>query len=152
MWVGGQRSEIRVYDTLAPQLKPNGWAGEGWYQGELPLAASHAKPSITLGAHSAVNTGPFQNRGRFVSGTVTVDTANKGVVLDSLLYASTPTSAVAPLVGDPAWRSALFTAGSPNVFTDVRVNNNGGGATRNYWFQAKDSSGVYSTVAGPVTF
>jgi FtsP/CotA-like multicopper oxidase with cupredoxin domain len=36
-WVGGQRSEIRVYDKLAPQLKPNGWAGETAWAGELPV-------------------------------------------------------------------------------------------------------------------
>ncbi len=39
-WVGGQRSEIHVYDknTLAPQQKPNGWAGEPAWAGEFPVA------------------------------------------------------------------------------------------------------------------
>jgi FtsP/CotA-like multicopper oxidase with cupredoxin domain len=39
-WVGGQRSEIRVIAGLAPQLKPNGWAGEALWPGEQPLPAT----------------------------------------------------------------------------------------------------------------
>jgi FtsP/CotA-like multicopper oxidase with cupredoxin domain len=37
-WVGGQRSEVRVIPNLAPQLKPNGWAGEPEWAGEFPVA------------------------------------------------------------------------------------------------------------------
>jgi FtsP/CotA-like multicopper oxidase with cupredoxin domain len=37
-WVGGQRSEVRVVRNLAPQLKPNGWAGEPEWAGEFPVA------------------------------------------------------------------------------------------------------------------
>jgi FtsP/CotA-like multicopper oxidase with cupredoxin domain len=37
-WVGGQRSEVRVLPNLAPQLKPNGWAGEPEWAGEFPVA------------------------------------------------------------------------------------------------------------------
>ena len=36
-WVGGQRSEVRVIANLAPQLKPNGWAGEAEWTGEFPV-------------------------------------------------------------------------------------------------------------------
>ena len=41
-WVGGQRSEVRVIAGLAPQAKPNGWAGEPEWPdgGEFPQAGS----------------------------------------------------------------------------------------------------------------
>ena len=41
-WVGGPRSAVRVIAGLGPQLKPNGWAGEAPWHGELPLAANES--------------------------------------------------------------------------------------------------------------
>jgi hypothetical protein len=136
-WVGGQRSAIRVFNNLGPQLKPNGWAGEKPFAGEFPLKAQHDKPVVTV-------TNPVRsNAGRFVDLNVTVDTHNVGVSLTGLWVASTSTLATTP-PSQNQWQAIDFTPANPLVLTHVRVAGNFGGA-RKYWFFAQDSSGIQST-------
>jgi FtsP/CotA-like multicopper oxidase with cupredoxin domain len=138
-WVGGQRSEIRVIEGLAAQLKPNGWAGEPEWHGELPLAAAHTPPVVTA-AGVRVNTGPAQNRGKFVNGTVTVDYANNpGTYLANLWWVQANS---APAKTSNSWRSTTFTSGQPDTYS-IRVANQAA-PSRKYWVLAQDSSGVYS--------
>ncbi len=148
-WVGGSRSEIRVYDLLAPQVKPGGWAGELEWHGEFPLKAVHAAPVVTVAGHR-VTTGSLANRRKFIDGTITIDGNIPGTVLGNLWYASTPpNTASAPPIGDPRWVSATFVAGQPNTF-NIRV---GGpnALARKYWVLAQDSGGVYSSNTNSAT-
>ncbi len=140
-WVGGQRSEIRVIEGLAAQLKPNGWAGEPVWHGEQPLAAVHAKPIMTA-TGVRINGGPVGNRGKFVDGTVTVDDANNpGTYLANLWWVQATS---APGNTDGAWRSATFTGGQPDTFHIRVANPNPVNPQRKYWVLAQDSSGAYS--------
>ena len=147
-WVGGQRSEVRVYNTLAPQLKPNGWANEAEWPGEFPIKALHTAPAVTITGSSKVSTGPVANRGTFVDGNVVIDTNNPSIQLTNLWYVASAT-ATAPAPTDSGWRSASFVAGSPNHF-HIRVAGGGAAATK-YWILAQDSSGVYSSNTDSVT-
>ncbi|HEY0518945.1 MAG TPA: multicopper oxidase domain-containing protein, partial [Ilumatobacteraceae bacterium] len=90
-WVGGQRSAIEVIEGIAPQLKPNGWAGEAAYPNEFPQAAVHTAPAV-VATGAKVTTG--SNRGRFINGTVTVDYAhNPDTSLANLWWARRPLTA-----------------------------------------------------------
>jgi FtsP/CotA-like multicopper oxidase with cupredoxin domain len=136
-WVGGQRSEVRVIAGLAPQLKPNGWAGEDLWHGEFPLAAAHAAPEVTAVGHRSNLRG---NRRTSITGTVTVDANVPGAFLNNLWWVK---ASGAPDNTDPSWQSATFTAGVPNTF-DIRVGNGSDGTQGIYWVLAQDSAGVYS--------
>ena len=142
-WVGGQRSEIRVYDVLAPQVKPNGWAGEAEWAGEFPIVATHDAPVLTASGHRVGN---GAGSGRFLQGTVTVDPQS---YLANVRYIrAVPDASGGPPQdpSDPNWNSGLFTVGTPNQF-DIRVANAGQTANGNrhyYWVQAQDAAGVYS--------
>ncbi len=136
-WVGGQRSEVRVIAGLAPQLKPNGWAGEDLWHGEFPLAAAHSAPLVTA---TGTRTNIPRNRITSITGTVRVDANVPGTFLSNLWWVKAPG---APANTDAAWRSALFTTGVPNTF-DVRVGNGSASTKGTYWVLAQDSAGVYS--------
>jgi FtsP/CotA-like multicopper oxidase with cupredoxin domain len=139
-WVGGQRSEVRVIAGLAPQLKPNGWAGEPEWAGEFPLVAAHTKPVVTL-TGTKVTALPVSDQGTFLNGTVTVDYVdNPGTYLASLWWVQ---AASAPSPGDAAWHSAVFTAGRPNTYHVLVAGPTA--APAKYWVLARDSAGVYST-------
>ena len=136
-WVGGQRSAVRVIADLAPQLKPNGWAGEPLWHGEQPLVANHPAPTVAA-TGSKINTGPNAGRGTFVTGSVTVEAQNPGTFLSKLWWAQTNVNASQPAPTSSAWRSADFDAA--NAF---RIRTAGGAAaTRKYWLLAQDSGGV----------
>ncbi len=106
-WVGGQRSEVRVIANLAPQLKPNGWAGEAAWDGEFPEPAVHDAPVMTE-THVRINSGLQSGRGRFISGTVTVDSANNpGTYLANLWWVRRSS---APANDSTLWNSATFTS------------------------------------------
>jgi len=138
-WVGGQRSEVRVITGLGPQLKPNGWAGEGEWEGEFPQLANHARPVVAAAGH-LTTTGP--NRGKSIDGTVTVDFAeNPDTYLVNLWWARRNT---APPPGSNLWTSTTFTNGKPDVF-NIRVSQATSPATAKYWLLAQDSAGVYSS-------
>jgi hypothetical protein len=140
-WVGGQRSEIHVIANLADQLKPSGWAGEPAWQGEFPVAGTHAAPQVAA-TGSRVTTGPFGGRGKFIGGTVTVDYANNpDTYLGSLWWVRSNSP---PLPGANAWNSIAFTSGQPDTF-NIRVAGPNPAATSRYWVLAQDSAGVYST-------
>lgn len=136
-WVGGQRSEVRVIAGLAPQLKPNGWAGEDLWHGEFPLAAAHGAPMVTAAGTRSNSPG---NRGTFIDGTVIVDANVPGTFLSNLWWVKAPG---APANTAVVWISAPFNAGIPNTF-NIRVGNGSNGTTGTYWVLARDSAGVYS--------
>jgi FtsP/CotA-like multicopper oxidase with cupredoxin domain len=151
-WVGGQRSEIRVYDSLAPQLKPNGWAGEGLYFGEQPLEAAHAAPVISATGTSTPNVdrGGEATYHRTISGTVQVDTSVTSLGLSNLWYKSAgttaPASTTAPKIGDAGLVSMLFTDSGGGLYTFTEVNvGTSSDVKRWYWLMAQDSDGVAAT-------
>ena len=131
-WVGGQRSEVRVIADLAPQAKPNGWAGEPEWLGEFPQLDQHSAPAITAsGARLA--------GGKFISGSVAVDSAhNPDLYLSNVWWVR---RASAPANNSPLWNSVTFD--SANAF-NVRVAPRNPAATSQYWVLAQDSAGVYS--------
>ena len=142
-WVGGQRSEIHVIDGLAAQLKPSGWAGEPAWQGEFPVAGTHAAPQVAATGSRVAAPAPVPTRGKFIAGTVTVDYANNpGTYLGSLWWVR---SNAPPLPGDNSWNSATFVSGQPNNTFNIRVAGPNPAATSRYWVLAQDSAGVYST-------
>jgi len=130
-WVGGQRSEVRVINGLAPQLKPGGWAGEPEWPGEFPQLAVHNAPAISATLSGAD-----------LKGTVAVDAAhNPGTYLSNLWWARNTGAAPAlPGTGGNSnlWTSAVF-SGPTNAF-DIRVQRN-----RHYYLLAQDSGGKFST-------
>jgi plastocyanin len=140
-WVGGQRSDIIVRAGLAPQRKPNGWAGEDVWPGEFPVKAVHTPPAISVTTRRQA-TGTFANRGRFIKGSVTVDTHNVGVTLADLWWAQSPTL---PAHDSSAWRRINFTGQQPSTFSEFRVSNNSGTTQIQFWLLARDSSGIYGT-------
>ena len=141
MWVGGQRSNILVTAGLAPQAKPNGWAGEGAWVGEFPVKA-HLTPALVATGGRITGVGP--TGGRFLNGTVTLDYQS---TLANVWYVASSPDAVgtpAPAPGSPSWIPASFTA--TNTF-HIRVADAGTNAFANrhyYWVLAKDDTGVYS--------
>jgi hypothetical protein len=155
-WVGGQRSEIRVYDSLAPQLKPNGWAGEELYVGEQPMLEAHAAPviaaSVTTTSATTTRPGrpPVTRYARSISGSVHVDTSVTSLVLSNVWYkyagTSQPANSTAPKIGDPGLVSVLFTdsGGGSYSFDHVSLGSSSD-ATRWYWVMAQDSNGIVST-------
>jgi FtsP/CotA-like multicopper oxidase with cupredoxin domain len=139
-WVGGQRSEVRVIANLAPQAKPNGWAGEPEWPdgGEFPQLDQHSAPAITASGARLAN-------GKFISGSVAIDAAhNPDLYLSKVLWVR---RATAPANNSPLWNSATFD--SANAF-NVRVAPRNPAATSQYWVLAQDSAGVYSAPT-PVT-
>ena len=139
-WVGGQRSAIRVIANLGPQLKPNGWANESAWVGEFPVKASHPAPVITA-TGTRVTTGSFNQRGRFISGQVTVDT-HPGNTLSDLWWAQATNL---PPNNSNLWQPITFTGQQPSTFGPVKVSNSSGTTQIQYWLRARDSSGVYGT-------
>ena len=141
-WVGGQRSEIRVYDNLSSQLKPNGWAGEQPWAGEFPVVAKHAGLGVSVRANRTTG----NNGGRFISGTITTDTQ---AYLANIWYVQatkdSPLSA-APLAGHASWNQVPFSGNGPYAF-NVQVASSGRNSSNKhyYWVLAQDSAGVYST-------
>jgi|GEM_PF-528264 len=136
-WVGGQRSEIRVYDTLAPQLKPNGWSGESAWAGEFPVVAQHT--GVTISA-TATRVTKRPNTGRFISGTVTTDTQ---AFLSDIWYVQ---ATKAPLAGNASWIQVPFTGSGPYAFSvEVARAGNNANPKKTYWLLARDSAGVYSS-------
>ena len=141
-WVGGQRSEIRVYENLSSQLKPNGWAGEQPWAGEFPVVAKHAGLGVSVRANRTTG----NNGGRFISGTITTDTQ---AYLANIWYVQatkdSPLSA-APLAGHGSWIQVPFSGNGPYAF-NMQVANSGRNANNKhyYWVLAQDSAGVYST-------
>jgi FtsP/CotA-like multicopper oxidase with cupredoxin domain len=141
-WVGGQRSEIRVYENLSSQLKPNGWSGEAPWAGEFPVVAQHA--GLSVSAHVNRTTG--NNGGRFISGTITTDT--QSYLSDIWFVQATKDSplSAAPLAGHASWNQVPFSGSGPYAF-NVQVASSGRNSSNKhyYWVLAKDSAGVYST-------
>jgi FtsP/CotA-like multicopper oxidase with cupredoxin domain len=150
-WVGGQRSEVRVIVGLAKQEKPGGWAGELAWPGEFPEEAKHTPPTVTAAGVVVTNTPPVPpaSRGKFLDGTVTVDSVhNPGTYLANLWWALSDTAPSLPTAGNSnSWNSATF-SGATNAF-HIRVG--GVAATAaNYWVLAQDSGGMFSVLAAPL--
>jgi FtsP/CotA-like multicopper oxidase with cupredoxin domain len=136
-WVGGQRSHIEVVNGLAPQLKPNGWAGEGEWDGEFPRKLVHAGPVVTVtGARSA--TGSNNARSPKILGTVT---PSDGTSINGLWRF---TGNVPPAGGNAAWTP--ISDSSPESFGPIVVGN-ATQAVRTYWVIARDSLGTYGAPA-----
>ncbi len=142
-WVGGQRSEIHVIQTLADQLKPNGWAGEGEFLGEFPMVAKHASPTVLVTKATHVG-----SQATFVDLNVNVDTNNPGTYLADLWYATTSSTTTAAPPKN-TWQAINFTPAQPTIVSHLSVRNRGSG-TRKFWFFAQDSSGV-NNFASPTT-
>ena len=141
-WVGGQRSEVRVIANLAPQLKPNGWAGEPEWPGEFPVRGEHAPPAFHNVLATRVPNSSPPPRGKFISGDVTVDSANNpGTYLANVWWVRQ--NAPAPANDSNVWNSIAFD--TTNHF-NVRVAGPNPAATSNYFLLAQDSAGVYSSV------
>jgi FtsP/CotA-like multicopper oxidase with cupredoxin domain len=140
-WVGGQRSHIVVEEGLGAQLKPNGWAGEAVWDGEFPVPAVHDAPSVTASA-VRVSTGPQNQRGKFISGSVLHDTNNPGVTVADVWWVR---AVDAPANDSSQWHLMTTTGQQPSLFNHVRVAGPNPAATSKYWVLARDSSGVYST-------
>ena len=142
-WVGGQRSEVRVIEGLAPQLKPGGWAGEPEWAGEFPQLAVHNAPAISAAGH--------RTTAKFIDGTVAVDAAhNPGTYLSNLWWARKNGAAPSlPGTGGNSnlWNSATF-SGPTNAF-HIQVANRNTPAAQ-YYVLAQDSGGRFSAPT-PVT-
>ncbi|MGZ4767111.1 MAG: multicopper oxidase domain-containing protein [Ilumatobacteraceae bacterium] len=142
-WVGGQRSEVRVIENLAPQLKPNGWGGEAPWDGEFPELAIHNGPTINATGHLVNNTNPPPGtNGRFIDGTIAVDPNNPGTYLTELKWVNRTQKPTSPTSN--FWNSTTFVNGHPNTFK-VRVSPSTNTNTQlSFWLVARDSAGVYS--------
>ncbi len=144
-WVGGARSAVRVVAGLGAQLKPNGWAGEPWWNGEQALEAMpHVAPVVAAQGY-AKNSGPTNQRGKYLKGTVTIDPST---YLSTLQWASA-TGNTPPNVGSNQWRSLPYAEGGPVTF-DARVNPTNT-TVRNYWVRAVDGHGL-ATISARVRF
>jgi hypothetical protein len=134
-WVGGQRSEVRVINGLAPQLKPGGWAGEPEWDGEFPQLAVHNPPAIT-------KTRQRTNGTNVLSGTVAVDVAhNPGTYLSNLWWVRSNSAPNLPGTGGNSnlWRSATFSGANNSFSISDRASSNA-----RYYLLAQDSGGVFS--------
>jgi len=144
-WVGGQMSEIRIVDGLAPQLKPNGWPGEDYWHGERSLEALHDGPTIMLSplaplarAGSKVATRAASAR-TTISGTIRVDNSHvKGQSLRSLYLAK---GTKAPRFPGSDWSQILFSR-DPKDPTKYTFNTTIRGKGGTYWLIAQDDAGV----------
>jgi FtsP/CotA-like multicopper oxidase with cupredoxin domain len=137
-WVGGQMSEIRIVDGLAPQLKPNGWPGEDYWHGERTLEALHDGPAIAP-LNGVLLGNNNRNRRVILSGTATVDNTNvKGQGLSRLLWKKTDTT---PVFADTGWTEMLWTQDSSDA-TKFNFNTSFRGTAGTYWVIGQDDAGV----------
>jgi FtsP/CotA-like multicopper oxidase with cupredoxin domain len=156
-WVGGARSAVRVVSGLAPQLKPNGWGGEPFWDGEesklasgTTLPAPPASPTISVAGVVVPNSAtPPPRPGRYLQGSVALDSSATLVILQWAQANNTTAGATAPAGDSPRWRDVPPGTGNPATF-NFRIGGNNGGA-RDYWVRAVDSN-ANATVSATVRF
>ena len=119
----------------APQLKPNGWAGEAAWAGEFPLAAHHTRRRRCAAAGDRITSGPGRAAASSIDGTVTVDYANNpGTYLSELWWVRRTT---APATNSNLWNSATFVNRTAGHLQHPSVPDQNPATTSRYWLLAE---------------
>jgi FtsP/CotA-like multicopper oxidase with cupredoxin domain len=156
-WVGGARSAVRVVNGLAPQLKPNGWGGEDFWDGEqsklasgTTLPAPPASPTISVTGVVVPDVPrgapqPNPRPGRYLQGSVVLDSPATLVILQ-WAQGTTSTDVTPPAGDSPRWQDVPPGTGNPATFN---FRTGGNGRLRNFWVRAVDSN-ANATVSNSV--